>query len=121
VTKVITKGGDKRMKKVVSWLALLALLSTPFLSACGTDKLQQEIEGLKKQMESLSNEKAQLESQVKEAMSKGSELSAKMDELAKVNEELKGKVDELSKITQELKTKLEKKAPAKTKASPKKK
>jgi septal ring factor EnvC (AmiA/AmiB activator) len=121
VTEVRTEGGDKRMKKVVSYLALLALLSTPFLSACGTDKLQQDIEGLKKQIESLSSEKAQLESQVKEAMAKGSELSAKVDELAKANEELKAKVDELSKITQELKAKSEKKAPAKAKAAPKKK
>ena len=119
--EVITRGGDNAMKRVITWLALLALLTTPFLSACETSKLKQENEGLKKQIESLTGEKAQLESQVKEFVSKGSELTAKVDELTKVNEELKAKVDELSKVNEELKAKLEKKAPAKMKASPKNK
>jgi peptidoglycan hydrolase CwlO-like protein len=119
VKKVITKGGNNAMKRVITWLALLALLTTPFLSACESRSLKQENEGLKKQIESLSREKAQLESQVKESMSKGSELAAKVDELTRVNEELKAKVDELSKLNEELKAKIEKKAPAKMKTSPK--
>jgi peptidoglycan hydrolase CwlO-like protein len=121
VKKVITKGGDNAMKRVITWLALLALLAIPFLSACDTSKLKEENEGLKKQIESLVSKKAQLESQVKEFVSKGSELTAKVDELTKVNEELKAKVDELSKINEELKAKVEKKAPTKMKALPKSK
>jgi peptidoglycan hydrolase CwlO-like protein len=104
VKKVIAKGGDA-VKRMITWLALLALLTTPFLSACESSKLKEENEGLKKQIESLTQEKAQLESQVKESTSKGSELTTKVDELSKVNEELKAK--------------LEKKAPAKMKALPK--
>ena len=95
------------MKRVITWVALLALLTTPFLSACESSKLKEENEGLKKQIESLTQERAQLQSQVKESMSKGSELTAKVDELTKGNEELKAKV--------------EKKAPAKMKALPKNK
>jgi septal ring factor EnvC (AmiA/AmiB activator) len=121
VKEVITKGGDNAMKRVITWLALLALLTTPFLSACETSKLKQENEGLKKQIESLTQEKAQLQSQVKESMSKGSELAAKVDELTKIKEELKAKVDELSKLNEELKAKVEKKAPAKMKVLPKNK
>jgi peptidoglycan hydrolase CwlO-like protein len=121
VKKVITKGGDNAMKRVITWLALLALLTTPFLSACESSKLKEENEGLKKQIESLTSEKVQLQSQVKEVVSKGSELTAKVDELTKVNEELKAKVEELSKVNEELKTKVEKKAPAKMKALPKNK
>jgi peptidoglycan hydrolase CwlO-like protein len=104
---VIIKGGDNGMKRVITWLALLALLTTPFLSACESNKLKEENEGLKKQIESLTQEKAQLQSQVKESMSKGSELAAKVDELTKIKEELKAKV--------------EKKAPAKMKVLPKNK
>jgi peptidoglycan hydrolase CwlO-like protein len=121
VKKVITKGGDNAMKRVITWLALLTLLTTPFLSACETSNLKQENEGLKKQIESLTSEKAQLQSQVREFTSKGSELTAKVDELTKINEELKAKVDELSKVNEELKAKVEKKAPAKMKALPKNK
>jgi peptidoglycan hydrolase CwlO-like protein len=95
------------MKRVITWLALLALLTIPFLSACESSKLKEENEGLKKQIESLTSEKAQLQSQVKESISKGSELTAKVDELSKLNEELRAKV--------------EKKAPTKMKASPKNK
>ena len=118
---MITKGGDNAMKRVITWLALLALLTTPFLSACESSKLKQENEGLRKQIESLASEKAQLESQVREFISKDSELTGKVDELTRVNEELKAKVDELSKINEELKAKVEKKAPTKMKASPKNK
>jgi uncharacterized coiled-coil DUF342 family protein len=107
------------MKRVITWLALLALLTTPFLSACESSKLKEENEGLKKQIDSLVSKKAQLESQVREFTTKGSELTAKLDELTRVNEELKAKVDDLLKVNEELKAKLEKKAPAKTKASPK--
>ena len=121
VKKVMKKGGDDAMKRVITWLALLALLTTPFLSACDTSKLKEENEGLKKQIESLVIKKAQLESQVKEFVSKGSELTAKVDELTRVNEELKAKVDELSKINEELKAKVEKKAPTKMKTLPKNK
>jgi len=121
VKKVITKGGDNAMKSVITWLALLALLTTPFLSACESSKLKEENEGLKKQIDSLARERAQLQSQVKESVSKGSELTAKVDELTRVNEELKAKVDELSKVNEELKAKVEKKAPAKTKTLPKNK
>jgi peptidoglycan hydrolase CwlO-like protein len=121
VKKVITKGGDNAMKRVITWLALLTLLTTPFLSACETSNLKQENESLKKQIESLSREKAQLESQVREFTSKGSELTAKVDELTRVNEELKAKVDELSKVNEELKAKVEKKVPAKMKVLPKNK
>jgi len=117
----MTKEGDNAMKRVITWLALLALLTTPFLYACETSNHKQENEGLKKQIESLSREKVQLESQLKEFTSKGSELTAKVDELTRVNEELKAKVDELSKVNEELKAKVEKKAPAKMKASPKNK
>jgi len=95
------------MKRVITCLALLVFLTTPFLSACDTSNLKQENEGLKKQIESLSREKAQLESQVREFTSKGSELTAKVDELTRVNEELKAKI--------------EKKAPAKMKVLPKNK
>ena len=109
------------MKRVMTWLALLALLTTPLLSACDSGKIKQENEGLKKQVESLTGEKAQLESQAKELASKGSELTAKVEELSKVNEELKAKVEELSKVNEELKAKGEKKTPAKIKGSPKKK
>ena len=95
------------MKRVITWLALLVLLTTPILSACESRKLKEENEGLKKQIESLTQEKAQLQSQVKEFVSKDSELTAKVDELTRVNEELK--------------TKLEKKVPTKMKAPPKNK
>jgi len=121
VKKVITKGGDNAMKRVITWLALLALLTTPFLSACESNKLKEENEGLKKRIESLTQEKAQLELQVKESISEGSELTGKVDELTRVNGELKAKVDELSKVNEELKAKVEKKAPTKMKASPKNK
>ena len=121
VKKVITKGGDDAMKRVITWLALLALLTTPILSACESSKLKEENEGLRKQIESLTSEKAQLQSQVKESMSKGSGLTAKVDELTRVNDELKAKVDELSKVNEELKAKVEKKAPTKMKSSPKNK
>jgi len=120
VKNVLTKGGDKAMKRVMTWLALLALLTTPLLSACDSGKIKQENEGLKKQVESLTSENAQLESQAKELASKGSELTAKMDELTKANEELKAKVDELSKLNKELIAKSGKKAPTK-KAVPKNK
>jgi peptidoglycan hydrolase CwlO-like protein len=119
--EVITKGGDNAMKRMITWLGLLALLTIPILSACESRSLKQENEGLKKQIESLTSEKAQLGSQVKEYVSKGSELTARVDELTKVNEELKAKVDELSKLNEELKAKVEKKAPSKIKALPKNK
>jgi peptidoglycan hydrolase CwlO-like protein len=121
VKKVITKGGDNAMKRVITWLALLVFLTTPFLYACDTSNLKQENDGLKKQIESLTREKVQLESQLKEFTSKGSELTAKVDEFTRVNEELKAKVDELSKLNEELKAKVEKKAPAKMKVLPKNK
>jgi peptidoglycan hydrolase CwlO-like protein len=121
VKKVITKGGDNAMKRVITWLALLTLLTTPFLSACETSKLKEENESLKKQIESLTQEKAQRELQIREFTSKGSELTAKVDELTKINEELKAKVDELSKVNEELKAKVEKKAPSKMKVLPKNK
>lgn len=116
---VITKGGDHTMKRMIAWLALLVLLTIPFLFACESRSLKEENEGLKKQVESLTREKARLDSQTKELTSKSSELTAKIDELTKLNEELKAKVDELSKANEELKAKAEKKAPAKTKAAPK--
>ena len=119
--KVMKKGGDDAMKRVITWLALLALLTTPILSACESSNLKEENEGLRKQIESLTSEKAQLQSQVREFTSKGSELTTKVDELTRVNDELKAKVDELSKVNEELKAKVAKKAPAKMKASPKNK
>jgi peptidoglycan hydrolase CwlO-like protein len=121
VKKVITKGGDNAMKRVITWLALLTLLTTPFLSACDTGNLKQENEGLKKQIESLTSEKVQLELKLKEFASKGPELTAKVDELTRVNEELNAKVDELSKVNEELRAKVEKKAPTKMKVLPKNK
>jgi peptidoglycan hydrolase CwlO-like protein len=121
VKKVITKRGNSAMRMRITWLVLLALLTTPFLTACESSKLKEENEGLRKQIESLSREKAQLESQVREFTSKGSELTAKVDELTRVNEELNAKVDELSKVNEELRAKVEKKAPAKMKTSPKNK
>jgi hypothetical protein len=68
------------MKKVVSCLALLALLSIPFLSACGTDKLAKISQ--KKQMNP--SAEAQLVAG-QGGYGQGSELSAKVDVLAKVN------------------------------------
>jgi peptidoglycan hydrolase CwlO-like protein len=121
VKKVITKRGNSAMRMRITWLVLLALLTTPFLTACESSKLKEENEGLRKQIESLSREKAQLQSQVKEFTLKGSELTAKVDELTRINEGLTAKVDELSKVNEELKTKLEKKVPTKMKAPPKNK
>ena len=117
VKKVITKGDDNGMKRVITWLALLVLLTTLFLAACESKSLREENEGLKKQIESLTQEKVQLQSQVKESMSKDPELTAKVDELSRANEELKAKVDELSKVNEELKAKAVKKPPGKIKGS----
>ncbi|MBI3397619.1 MAG: hypothetical protein HY026_00005, partial [Deltaproteobacteria bacterium] len=52
------------MKKIIRPLLVLALLATPFLSGCESQKLQQENADLKKQVEAITAEKTALESQV---------------------------------------------------------
>ncbi len=42
--EVIRKGGDNAVKRVITWLALLVLLTIPILSACESSKLKEENE-----------------------------------------------------------------------------
>lgn len=75
------------MKKGIVALAVMLLFALPVLSGCESKKLKQENEALKKQVETLTGEKASAESQVKD-------LTAK---LAKADEDLKAKTEELAK------------------------
>lgn len=89
------------MKKSVASLVIMLFLAVPLLSGCESKKLKQENEALKKQVETVTGEKASAESQVKD-------LTAK---LAKADEDLKATADELAKAQEAL----AKKAPAKKK------
>lgn len=90
------------MKRVMLSAVLLILLATPFLSACESQKLQQENVDLKKQVELVTSEKTELEAKVKELSGKNEELNAKVSELT-------AKVDELTKAKEEAKAKPAKK------------
>ncbi|HBO84087.1 MAG: hypothetical protein A2073_03845 [Deltaproteobacteria bacterium GWC2_42_11] len=97
------------MKRVMLSAALLIFLATPFLSACESQKLQQENTDLKKQVGLVTSEKQELEAKVKELSDKNAELNAKVSELT-------AKVDELTKAKEKPKAKKESKAkPAKKK------
>lgn len=85
------------MKKGIASIAVLFLLTSFVISGCG-QKLKQENEDLKKQVEAVTGEKASAESKV-------GELTAKVDELTKANTELTTKVDELTKANEELQKK----------------
>lgn len=85
------------MKKGIASIALLFLLTSFVISGCG-QKLKQENEDLKKQVEAITAEKGSAEA-------KANELTAKVDELTKANTELTTKVDELTKANEELQKK----------------
>ncbi len=90
------------MKKFAILAVILAFLTVPVLSGCQNKQMQQENEGLKKQVETLKGDKGKLETQVKD-------LTAKVDGLTKENTELK------EKLAKPAAKKVPAKAPAKKK------
>ncbi len=78
------------MRKFAILAVILAFLALPLASGCQSQKLQQENEGLKKQVETLKADKGKLESQVKD-------LTAKVDGLTKENTALKEKAKPAAK------------------------